>query len=64
MLEIIAGLLIFALGVFVFIVLPMKMAKARDRSAVGWVLISLLLSPLVAIIGLLVLGRALPAQKI
>ncbi|SOB98378.1 hypothetical protein SAMN05877809_102223 [Rhodobacter sp. JA431] len=43
-------------SVLLFIWLPASMAKERGRSAVGWVLISLFFSPLIAIIGLLVLG--------
>lgn len=37
---------------------PAGMARARGRSAVVWVLISLILSPLVAIFLLWLLGRS------
>ena len=51
-------LLLFALifGVWLYIFLPAKMAERRGRSAIGWVLISLIFSPLIAIIALWVLG--------
>lgn len=64
MFEIVFGLLVLAGAVYIFIILPMNMAKTRDRNPFGWVLISLLASPLVAIIGLLVLGRALPSSSV
>jgi hypothetical protein len=57
-------LLIAALAVYVYVVLPVRMAAARGRSRVGWLLISLLFSPLVAVVGLMVLGRALPQSKL
>lgn len=44
--------------IWLYILLPIEMAQARNRSAVVWVLVSLLLSPLVAIIGLALLGSA------
>lgn len=47
------------LMLWLFILLPAKMARARKRSALIWVLISLLFSPIVAIFLLLVLGKGL-----
>lgn len=54
-------LLIFALvalylTLWVVILLPARMAEARGRSAFGWVLVSLIFSPVVAVILLLLLG--------
>lgn len=54
------GILIFFL--WLFILLPAKMAKKRGRSAVGWVLLFLIVSPFWGIIILLVLGDS--KQKI
>lgn len=39
------------------IFLPARMAKKRNRSAVIWVVCSIILSPLVAIVLLLLLGK-------
>lgn len=64
MAELLIGLLAIWLVIYIFVLLPMKMAKTRERSPFGWVLISLLFSPLVAIIGLLVLGHSLPEQNV
>ncbi|MBO5251275.1 MAG: hypothetical protein J6B31_04680 [Bacteroidaceae bacterium] len=52
--------LIFILWLYVF--LPIKMAKKRGRSAIGWVLLFWIISPLWGIIVLLVLGDS--KQKI
>lgn len=51
---------LFALFVIVwfYIFLPAGMAERRNRSQIGWVLISLFFSPIIAIIALLVLGDA------
>lgn len=46
------------LCLWIAILLPHRMAVARSRSGLGWVLISLFFSPALAIIGLLVLGDA------
>ena len=40
----------------IYILLPAWMTKRRQRSVLGWVCISVLFSPVVAIIALLVLG--------
>ena len=44
--------------IWLYIVVPAQMAGRRDRSALGWVLISLFFSPIIAIIALLVLGHS------
>ena len=49
-------LLVIVFAFWLYIVLPWQMAERRDRSPVGWVLISIIFSPIVAIIALLVLG--------
>jgi hypothetical protein len=54
-------LLIFALvalylTLWVVILLPARMAEARGRSAFGWVLVSLIFSPFLAVILLWLLG--------
>lgn len=43
--------------VWFVIFLPAGMAKKRNRSAVVWVLVSIILSPLVAILLLVMVGR-------
>lgn len=43
--------------VWFVIFLPAGMAKKRNRSAVAWVLVSIILSPLVAILLLVMVGR-------
>jgi hypothetical protein len=55
---IVAGVFVLYLLIWLFILLPIEMAQARNRSAVVWVLVSLLLSPFVAIIALALLGSA------
>jgi hypothetical protein len=52
------GIFVLCFVIWLFILLPIEMAQARNRSAVVWVLVSLFLSPLVAIIGLALLGTA------
>ncbi|MCW1920639.1 hypothetical protein NX862_17930 [Rhodobacter sp. KR11] len=54
---------VFAIAVVLFffwlcILLPISMARTRGRSALGWVFISLVFSPLFAIVMLMVLGDA------
>lgn len=56
--EILLTLLFFAFFFGFCIFLPASMARTRGRSAVLWVLVSLFLSPLLAILLLLVLGDA------
>lgn len=47
-----------AFAVWFYVVLPISMATARGRSAVAWLLVSLIFSPVIAILGLLIAGRA------
>jgi uncharacterized membrane protein len=57
-------LVALVIAIWLYTVVPAQMAGRRDRSAVGWVLISLIFSPFVAIIALLVLGHPYrPEQK-
>lgn len=60
--DIIAGGIGGALGllfvVWLLILLPASMARNRNRSAVGWVLVSCLFSPVVAVLLLALLGKA------
>ncbi len=55
-------IVLFSIGValWLYIFLPADMAKARNRSTVIWVLISICFTPLTAIFGLLVLGQGKP----
>jgi len=50
-------LLALVFAIWFWIVLPAKMAIRRNRSAVIWVLISLLFTPFLAIFLLLALGQ-------
>jgi hypothetical protein len=45
------------LGIWLFILLPAGMASRRGRSVILWVLISLLISPILACLLLWVLGE-------
>lgn len=60
----IAVLVVVAVAAIFVIWLPMSMAKKRDRNPWGWLLISLVFSPIVAIPALLVLGRAHPDSRV
>lgn len=59
-------LVIIAIIVFIFlwlyIILPAKMATKRGRSAIGWVLLFWIITPVWGIIALLVMGDS--KQKI
>lgn len=55
-------LLILWVTLWLYIFLPADMARQRGRSAVGWVLFSLICSPILAIFLLLVLGRSREAR--
>lgn len=46
------------LAVWFIILLPMEMANSRNRSAFGWVLVSVFFSPLLAILLLWLIGPA------
>jgi hypothetical protein len=58
MLEFVAVLAVLVFVLWLYIFLPVGMATARGRSAFIWVLISLVGSPLLAILLLLALGNA------
>ena len=45
------------LALWLYIFLPVSMAKKRARSALGWVLLFLIISPLWGVILLLILGN-------
>lgn len=55
------GLILLLIGLAVawilYITIPLKMAQKRGRSALVWVLVSILLSPLVSYILLAILGK-------
>lgn len=58
--EIVNILLIAALVLFllwIFIILPYQMAERRNRSGILWVILTILISPLLTILLLLLLGR-------
>jgi hypothetical protein len=55
---ILAVLLAFWFVIWLYILLPARMASARNRSALVWVLISFVGSPLLAILLLIALGDA------
>ncbi len=46
--------LVFVLWLYIF--LPASMATSRGRSALGWVVLTLMFSPIITVIALLVLG--------
>jgi len=52
----IAYFVILVFMIWLFVLLPMEMAKRRGRSQIAWLLISLFFSPILAIIGLLLLS--------
>ena len=59
----IEGLFVLILGLaalyftlWIFILLPARMAEARGRSAFGWVLVSIFFSPILACLLLWLLG--------
>jgi hypothetical protein len=60
-LSVLFGVVAFGLflwfAIWLAILLPHRMAVARNRDGVAWVLVSLLGSPFVAIIGLWLLGE-------
>lgn len=51
-------LLIFLFAFWLYILLPMGMARSRNRSGLLWVLISIVGSPVLAILLLIALGNA------
>ena len=52
----VVGILVILFIVWLSILLPMKMAKKRGRSPLGWVFIFWLITPLWGIIILLIVG--------
>lgn len=52
------GLAALYFTLWLFILLPARMAETRGRSALGWVLISFIFSPFLAIFFLWLLGDA------
>ena len=60
--SIIAIIIALILILWLYIFLPAKMARKRGRSAIGWVFLFWIISPLWGIIVLLVLGDS--KQKI
>lgn len=59
---IIAVILALIIVLWLYIFVPVKMARRRGRSAIGWILLFLIISPLWGVIVLLVLGDS--KQKI
>ena len=57
LLAVIFGLAVLYFTLWLLILLPARMAEARGRSAVGWVLVSLFFSPFLAIFLLWLLGE-------
>lgn len=50
------GLAALYFTLWIFILLPARMAEARGRSALGWVLVSIFFSPILACLLLWLLG--------
>lgn len=55
-LTVIAAIIAVILILWLYILLPVRMARKRGRSAIGWVLLFWIITPLWGIIVLLVLG--------
>ena len=55
-LSVIVIVILLWLCLFFWVLLPAKMARKRGRSALGWVLLCWMLSPLTVIILLLIVG--------
>jgi uncharacterized BrkB/YihY/UPF0761 family membrane protein len=51
------GLVALYFVLWIYILLPARMAEARGRSALGWVLLSILFSPILACLLLWLLGN-------
>ena len=63
-----AFMLVFTIAAFcfafwIYILLPARMAEARGRSAFGWVMLSLLFSPILACLLLMLLGNNPASRK-
>lgn len=50
-------LLFIVIAVIVLLIIPVKMANRRGRSAIGWFLFSLIFSPFFAMLFLLLIGE-------
>jgi hypothetical protein len=61
--TIIIGLAALYFVLWIYILLPAGMATKRGRSAFGWVVLSLLFSPILACLLLLLLGDNPNAQR-
>lgn len=64
LLTILVGLVTLYVVVWIFILLPAGMATSRGRSAFGWVLVSLLISPILACLLLLMLGQSSAKRRL
>ncbi|WP_322895708.1 MULTISPECIES: hypothetical protein [unclassified Yoonia] len=53
---VVLGLLVLYLVIWIYILLPARMAETRGRNALGWVLLSVFFSPLLACLLLWLLG--------
>lgn len=56
--ALIVGLAALYFSLWLFILLPARMAEARGRSSLGWILVSIFFSPFLAIFLLWLLGAA------
>ncbi|NPD21431.1 hypothetical protein [Alterinioella nitratireducens] len=61
--TIIIGLAALYVVLWIYILLPAGMATKRGRSAFGWVVLSLIFSPILACLLLLLLGDNPNAQR-
>ncbi len=52
-----AGVAVFLI-IWLYFILPARMARQRGRHPLGWVLLSLIVSPLLAVLLLAILGDA------
>lgn len=56
--DVVLFIFAFVVVFWIYVLLPMGMAGRRGRSRFGWLLVSLIFSPLAAVILLLLLGKA------
>jgi len=61
--EFLIPVLLLAFAVWIVFVVPASMAKRRNRSAVLWILVSLVGSPLLAILLLFIFGPKTDEQE-
>ena len=57
-LQLLAVVAVVALLYFIYIGIPLRMARNRHRDPLGWVLLSIFVSPLLTWIILLIVGDA------